>query len=313
MKKLLLSLKIFLIGYFFIWNDTNAAIVNIENIYTYDAPSATKTWIRDYDGENILGAYVNSSNVQQAFLYNKNTSAFQNLNVGGTAWGDATSFQGNNAVFQSGWHTTYRYGLSSGLVSNINEYPGKLDADIGSFDPLNSTRYTGTWHETIRPHKATPYLFNGSSFIEIPILAGHQQAWAIGIYGNKVVGVARDGLNYSPGNTQMFIYDEITGVTSLLNLPTNSNASDIYNKYVVGFNYILNLETNTYDEMTIPGASKVEVMSINGDRGQLEVTGFYIDSNGAQRGFIGTVPEPSALSLLAVGLGVLFRRSRKRD
>jgi formylglycine-generating enzyme required for sulfatase activity len=28
---------------------------------------------------------------------------------------------------------------------------------------------------------------------------------------------------------------------------------------------------------------------------------------------VASVPEPSALSLLAIGLGILFRRSRKRD
>ena len=313
MRKYLSTFGKSLIGCLLACNASYSGIVNIENVYTYDAPGATKTWIRDYDGENILGVYVNTSNVQQAFLYNKNTFVFKNLNVGGTGWGDASSFQGNNAVFQSGWHTTYRYNLANGLTANIDEYPGKADADIGSYDPLNNNRYVGTWANTYYPYISHPYLFNGTSFVDIPLLAGHVQAWAGGIYGSKVIGVARTGPNYSAGDTNMFIYDENTGSTSLLNLPTNSNASDIYDKFVVGFNYILNLETNTYDQMAIPGASKVEVLSINGDRGQLEVTGLYIDSTGTQRGFIGTVPEPSALSLLAVGLGGLAMMRRRRS
>jgi hypothetical protein len=313
MKINLPSLCKYIIGWYIACSTSYAGIVNIENIYTYDAPDAIKTWIRDFDGENILGTYINSSNIQQAFLYNKNTSIFRNLNVGGTGWGDAASFQGNNAIFQSGWHTTYRYNLTSGIITNIDEYPGKADADIGSFDPLNNNRYVGTWANTFHPYISHPYLFNGTSFIDIPILAGHVQAWAGGVYGSKVIGVARTGPNYSAGVTNMFIYDENTGITSLLNLPTNSNASDIYDKFVVGFDYILNLETNTYDQMAIPGASKVEVLSINGDRGLLEVTGLYIDSNGTQRGFIGTVPEPSALSLLAVGIGGLAMLRRRRS
>ena len=311
MRIIITSLRRCIFVFTLFCNVTHAAIVNIQNIFTYDAPGAIKTWIRDSDGENILGTYVNSSNVQQAFLYNKSTFSFKNLNVGGTGWGDAASFQGNNAVFQSGWRTTYRYNIASGVTANIDEYPGKADADIGSFDPLNNNRYVGTWANTSYPYIARPYLYNGTSFIDIPLLAGHVQAWAGGIYGNKVVGVARTRPNYSDGNTNMFIYDENTGTTSLLNLPTNSNASDIWDKFVVGFDYILNLETNTYDQMAIPGASKVEVLSINGDRGQLEVTGLYIDSGGTQRGFIGTVPEPSAVSLLAIGLGVLAMMRRR--
>ena len=83
MRKYLSTFGKSLIGCLLACNASYSGIVNIENVYTYDAPGATKTWIRDYDGENILGVYVNTSNVQQAFLYNKN------LNVGGTGWGDA--------------------------------------------------------------------------------------------------------------------------------------------------------------------------------------------------------------------------------
>ncbi|NCY23126.1 PEP-CTERM sorting domain-containing protein [bacterium] len=57
------------------------------------------------------------------------------------------------------------------------------------------------------------------------------------------------------------------------------------------------------------GITNFNLIEISGN----SYTGWGADTYNFSVDSIGAVPEPSALSLLAIGLGVLFRRSRKRD
>jgi formylglycine-generating enzyme required for sulfatase activity len=57
------------------------------------------------------------------------------------------------------------------------------------------------------------------------------------------------------------------------------------------------------DSFTSTSKISASVRSLSNPSGETIEFGFRVAS----------VPEPSALSLLAIGLGILFRRSRKRD
>ena len=58
----------------------------------------------------------------------------------------------------------------------------------------------------------------------------------------------------------------------------------------------------------------VEVTQITGINNAGEITGFYTDASGVAHGFVATVPEPSSVALLGVGVAavVVYARGRRQ-
>ena len=285
-----------------------AGVIKLEEVNSYTTENSSKTWITEANQYYIMGNFLSSSGSQQPFIINKNTNQRLDLpvNVSGAAWG---SISGNYAYFNVSYNNAYKYDIINNTYTPFDEYPIQIDDNIGSFDPLNVGHYVGTWHEAYNyPWPAHPFYYNGSQYLDVPLPSGYVQGWATGIYNEKIVGRARTGYNYSPGEVGAFLYNSSSNVVELLPVP---ELQDVWENYVVGGKYLYDLSSQTLSEFVIEGASGLEILSIDGSDG-LVVTGSYLDSNGIQNGFIANVPEPSALSLLAVGLGglAMFRRRR---
>ena len=97
-----------------------------------------------------------------------------------------------------------------------------------------------------------------------------------------------------------------------------TNPQDIQGNSVVGVVYTDNTYTSSkgflYDGtnwtlLEMPGATSTRANGIDGNT----IVGDYTDSSGGINGFILTIPEPSALSLLAVSLGGLAMIRRRRS
>ena len=74
-----------------------------------------------------------------------------------------------------------------------------------------------------------------------------------------------------------------------------------------GFFY--NTNTGQYSFLDDPNAAfnnGVEITQITGINDSGEITGFYSDANGVFHGFVASVPEPSSVALLGIGLTTLM-------
>jgi hypothetical protein len=70
-----------------------------------------------------------------------------------------------------------------------------------------------------------------------------------------------------------------------------------------GFLYDINTGKYTFlDDPSEAFHNGVEVTQITGINNNNEIAGFYSDANGVLHGFVASVPEPSSIFLLSIGL-----------
>ena len=69
-----------------------------------------------------------------------------------------------------------------------------------------------------------------------------------------------------------------------------------------GFSY----DGSTYTTLDVLGASRTYAYGIDGSN----IVGQYYDGSGTHHGFLAVIPEPTTLSLLAVGVLMVCRRRR---
>jgi len=62
----------------------------------------------------------------------------------------------------------------------------------------------------------------------------------------------------------------------------------------------------TYTTLDVPGATNTYAYGIDGGN----IVGYYFDVSDNRHGFLAVIPEPTTLSLLAVGTLLLCRRRR---
>lgn len=142
---------------------------------------------------------------------------------------------------------------------------------------------------------------------------------AIGFYSAD--GVHQHGFAYNTATQSIsLIADPVVPnleLTQFLGVNDNNMAVGYY-QTIDGsqHGFLYNLNTHTYSFLDHPNDSNggFSVTQITGINNTNEIAGFYMDAtSGLQRGFVASVPEPSAIVLaVASGLAVIAYRWHRR-
>ena len=275
---------------------------------TLNAPVGVDTVLNGIDNGNIVGSYYDGSAGNpfvRSFLYSSNNWTF--LDVPGAIYTDAKDISGSKIVGAYRTSNTFsqqHYGFiyENGIYTTLSE-------DWAEAYGIDGNNIVGS--------NGSSFLLNNGQydFFNSPFKTGpNVGSGATGISGSTIVGYAWGGSNPING------YIKNGSNFSLLEMPGahSTEPQDIQGSTVVGVVYTDNTFTSSkgflYDGtnwtlLEMPGATSTRANGIDGNT----IVGDYTDSNGVINGFILTIPEPSALSLLAVGLGGLAMMRRRRS
>lgn len=279
------------------------------NWQTFDVPGATHTWIDGIDGATIVGSFDDGTGIK-GFQYNRQTEAFNILQAPGPDWtvplaiSNGTivgSLVGTTAFSRNG----FAYFSASNSWSLLNPPDGVQNAfEAYGIDGANIVGGTGS---------GMSFVLNGSgwNFFNSPF--GNSSS-ADGISGNKIVGHYYN-IGYGGGG-----YIKENDNWTLLNVPGAGETvpRDIDGNIIIGEFRLGDWNAGTrsflfdgaeWTYLDAPSAKSTFAYGIDGNT----VVGSYNDTSDVSHGFILTVPEPSALSLLAVGLGGLAIRNRRKN
>jgi hypothetical protein len=234
-------------------------------------------------GNNVVGYYIDSTNVVHGFLYDG--SAYTTLDdplAASRSYPDGTyanGISGNNIV---GWYSD-QIGERHGFIFNGSSYT-TID------EPLAGNN-----------HK---YLDQGTIIY--------------GISDNNLVGAYVDTTDCRHG----FVYNMQTGSFTtmddpLATSPLGTIADGICGKYIAGIYYDSSamgihgflFDGSTYTTIDDPNATRGSwIEDISGNN----LVGSYCDGSG-YHGFIATIPEPSIFALLGIGAASLFAYAWRRQ
>ena len=279
------------------------------NWQSFDVPGATATWIDGIDGENIVGSFFDGS-ATKGFLYNRQTAVLNILQAPNADWTAPLAISGGTVVGSVGSNTSYARNAfvyaNSGSWSLLNPPQGvQNDLEAYGIDGANIVGGTGS---------GMSFVLNGPNWTFFNSPFGNASS-AEGISGGKVVGTYFDNGVYLRGGyikeNDNWTLLNVTGATETI--PRDVDGNIIIGQYRVGDwsaptrSFIFDGSNWTY--LDAPSAKSTWAYGIDGNT----IVGSYNDTSDVSHGFILTVPEPSAISLLAVGLGGLatlrWRRS----
>ena len=281
------------------------------NWQTFDVPGATDTWIDGIDGANIVGSFWDETGLK-GFQYNRQTEAFNILQAPSTDWTLPLAISNGTIVGSLLGPPYSRRGFAYISASNswsLLNPPEGVENDLEAYgiDGANIVGGTG--------RSGMSFVLNGSSwtFFNSPFGNGSS---AEGISGSKIVGTYFDteGMRLSGG------YIKENDNWTLLNvsgaretIPRDVDGNSIIGQFRVGDwndgtrSFLFDGIDWTY--LDAPLAKSTFAYGIDGNT----IVGSYDDTSDVSHGFILTVPEPSALSLLAIGLGGLAMMRRRRS
>jgi hypothetical protein len=267
-----------------------------QTFVTLDYPGAQNTQITDIEGNIILG-----SDYDVGFLYNGSTFTPISHPLGAIGTFPQDMYGGDIVGI---------YGDSSGAYHGFI-YDGTtystLDHPSADFSQYHGSRLLGICGNDIVGYyqdssgTSHGFLYNRltSAFANInhPLASsgGEQTGTApTGISGGKIVGT------YFDAGEKGFLYDGTTFTT--IDGPagnTWTSLTGIDGQNIVGISSLGTFiyDSSTYKMLEYPSANSTQIYGISGD----QVVGAYWIS-GNTHGFIATVPEPSTLALLAIGV-----------
>ena len=283
------------------------------NWQTFDVPGATHTWIDGIDGANIVGSFEDGTGLK-GFQYNRQTEAFNILQAPSADSTLPLAISNGTVVGSIGINGFSRNGFAYYSESNswslLNPPEGvQNELEAYGIDGANIVGGTGS---------GMSFLLNGSNwtFFNSPFGNGSS---AEGISGSKIVGTYFDTFDTQVMSLSGGYIKENDNWT-LLNVlgaretkPRDVDGNNIIGQFRMGDwndgtrSFLFDGIDWTY--LDAPTAESTYAWGIDGET----IVGSYNDSSGASHGFILTVPEPSAVSLLAVGLGGLAMVRRRRS
>ena len=285
------------------------------NWQSFDVPGATHTWIDGIDGETIAGSFYDGSTTK-GFLYNRQTEVFNILQSPSADWTLPLAISNETVVGSIGSNTSmvrngFAYYSQSNSWSLLNPPQGvQSDLEAYGIDGANIVGGTG--------RSGMSFVLNGSSwtFFNSPFGNGSS---AEGISGSKIVGTYFDTFDTQVMSLSGGYIKENDNWT-LLNvsgaretIPRDVDGNSIIGQFRVGDwndgtrSFLFDGIDWTY--LDAPLAKSTFAYGIDGNT----IVGSYNDTSDVSHGFILTVPEPSALSLLAIGLGGLAMMRRRRS
>ena len=278
------------------------------NWQTFDVPGATHTWIDGIDGETIAGSFYDGSTTK-GFLYNRQTEVLNILQSPSADWTLPLALSNGTVVGSIGSNSSYvrngfAYYSGSNSWSLLNPPQGvQNDLEAYGIDGANIVGGTGS---------GMSFLLNGSNWTFFNSPFGTASS-AEGISGGKIVGRyynigVNGGGGYIKENDNWTLL-EVAGATETV--PRDVDGNLIVGEYRIGGDwrpksFLYDGANWTY--LDAPSASSTSAFGVYGNT----IVGSYNDASDVTHGFILTVPEPSALSLLAVGLGGLAMIRRRR-
>jgi hypothetical protein len=286
---------------------TNGPLNAQLNWQTFDVPGATHTWIDGIDGANIVGSFDDGSGVK-GFLFNRQTEVFNILQSPSADWTLPLAISNGTVVGSIGSNSSYErngfaYYSGSNSWSLLNP-PASIQNEFEAYgiDGANIVGGTGS---------GMSFLLNGSNWTFFNSPFGTSSS-AHGISGDKIVGsFSNSGVNGGGGyikENDNWTLLEVAGATETA--PRDVDGNMIIGQYRMGDwttrSFLFDGANWTY--LDAPSANSTWAYGVDGNT----IVGSYNDTSDVSHGFILTVPEPSALSLLAIGLsGLAMLRSRR--
>jgi len=264
-------------------------------------PGARSTSAYGVSGNKVVGFYEDSSSHSRGFLYNG--GSWTPLDYPGAAQTLPIGISGNRIVGEYYDVSGNTHGfLYDGTQWSMLDYPG-LPTSLHGIDGNNivgSIWMNNSWRG-VRYDGVSWTVLNYPQSMETSIR---------GISGSNLVGTYSDGNGASHG----FLYDGTTWTR--LDYPGGSSneAHGISGGTIVGTCWYSGWDGLIYNgtnwtRMDYPGAWYTRFLGIDGNT----IVGDYQGDNTGwlSQGFILTIPEPTTLSLLALGwLAVITRRAR---
>jgi len=283
------------------------------NWQTLDAPNSSATFIYGIDGNNIVGSFQENTGgniITKGFLFNGFT--WTTLEAPGATYTRPLKISGNKVVgfFQDSNFFDYGFIYENG-VWNVFSHPDSQGLGT-QFRGIDGSTIVGTYNSPSGGSKM--FSFDGQNYTNL-LNTNNVYTVPNGISGSTIVG-------YDYGdwpNIKLNGFVKTDGNMSLLNYPNSGDTAlhDIDGDKIVGDYSIttgdwltlgLFYDGSSWTTLQMPDSIHTGARGIDGNT----IVGEYADQNNVYHGFILTVPEPSALSLLAVGLGgwAMIRRRR---
>ena len=278
------------------------------NWQTFDVPGATHTWIDGIDGETIAGSFYDGSTTK-GFLYNRQTEVLNILQSPSADWTLPLAISNGTVVGSIGSNSSYvrngfAYYSGSNSWSLLNPPQGvQNDLEAYGIDGANIVGGTGS---------GMSFLLNGSNWTFFNSPFGTVSS-AEGISGDKIIGryynIGMNGVGGYIKENDNWTLLNVAGATETV--PRDVDGNIIIGQYRMGDwttrSFLFDGANWTY--LDAPSANSTWAFGIDGNT----IVGSYNDTSDVSHGFILTVPEPSAFSLLAVGLGGLAMIRRRRS